>query len=170
MVTQPDSSKYPEILVSCRFYLELKLDDSNDAVDGIFLECKGFKSTQEVIECVEVTPQKWGKANKGLVRRTKIPGNVKVQNIVLRRGLTSSKTLWKWFEKVEKGNWAKQMRNGSLTIYDQASKDQIKFDFFRAWPTSYTITDLNSSSSDYEIEELEIVCEELVRNVEFPKN
>lgn len=167
MANKPVSGgkQYPEILVSCRFYLELKLDGSNDAVDGIFLDCKGFKTTLNVIEIAEVTPEKWGQATKGRVRITKIPGNVKTQNIVLRRGLTCSKTLWTWFEKVEEGNWAKQIRDGSLTVYDQASKEQVQFNFFRAWPTSYTISDLSASSSELEIEELEIVCEELKRKL-----
>jgi phage tail-like protein len=162
-MAQPD---YPEILVSCRFYLQLELDGSNDFVDGIFMDCKGFKTTQEVIEFAEVTPQKWGQgATKGRVKRTKVPGNLKTQNITLRRGLSISKTLWNWFEAVEKGNWAKQRRNGSITIYDQTSKQQVKFDFSRAWPTSYTISDLSSSSNDYEIEELELACEDFRRNV-----
>ena len=49
-----------EILTACRFYLELKLKGSNDAVDGIFMDCKGFKCTQEIIEICEVTPNQWG--------------------------------------------------------------------------------------------------------------
>lgn len=46
----------PEILTRSRFYLELKLEGSQDSVDGIFMECSGFQSSQEVIEVVEVTP------------------------------------------------------------------------------------------------------------------
>lgn len=156
---------YPEILVSSRFYLELKLDGSNDAVDGIFMDCKGFKTTQEVIEFAEVTPEKWAKATKGKIRRTKIPGNLKIQNITLKRGLNISKTLWNWFEAVEQGNWGKQRRDGSLTIYNQAGEEQVRFDFFRAWPTSYTISDVSASSNDYEIEEIELACEDFRRNV-----
>ena len=95
--------------------------------------------------------------------RTKIPGNFKTNNLILRRGMTSSKTLWKWFEDVQSGDWAKQRRNGSLSIYDQASKPQARFEFQRAWPSNYTVADVSSSSNDFEIEELELVCEEFKR-------
>ena len=149
----------PEILTASRFYLELSLDGSNQAVDGIFMDCKGFKCSQEVIEVCEVTPNQWGKAQKGMVMRTKIPGNVKINNIVLRRGLISSLALWKWFEEIQKGNWEKQRRDGSLQIYNQKGAPQARFQFLNAWATSYSLSDLSASSTDYEIEELEIACE-----------
>ena len=149
----------PEILTASRFYLQLSLDGSNQSVDGIFMDCKGFKCSQEVIEVCEVTPNKWGKADKGMVRRTKIPGNVKTNNIVLSRGMISSTALWKWFEETQKGNWAKQRRDGSLKVYNQKGETQAQFDFLNAWATSYKISDLSASSNDYEIEELEIACE-----------
>ena len=154
---------HPEILTASRFYLELSLDGSNDSVDGIFMDCKGFQCSQEVIEVCEVTPNKWGKADKGMVIRTKIPGNVKTNNIVLSRGLISSLTLWKWFEETQKGNWAKQRRDGSLKIYNQKGETQAQFQFLNAWATSYRLADLSASSADYEIEELEIACEVFTR-------
>ena len=153
-----------EILIASRFYLELSLDGSQNPVDAIFMDCKGFKTNQEVIEVCEVTPEKWGKAQKGLMVRTKIPGNVKTNNLVLRRGMTYSQTLWKWFEEVQNGNWAKQRRNGSLKIYDQASTIQAAFDFENAWPCNYIVSDLSASNNDFEIEELEIVCEKFKRS------
>ena len=123
------------------------------------MDCKGFKCSQEVIEVCEVTPNKWGKAQKGMVMRTKIPGNVKTNNIVLSRGMISSLTLWKWFEETQKGNWARQRRDGSLKIYNQKGETQAQFQFLNGWATSYKISDLTASSTDYEIEELEIACE-----------
>ena len=155
-----------EILTSCRFYIKLELAGSQEPVDAIFMDCKGFKSTQEVIEVCEVTPEKWGKATKGFVVRTKIPGNVKTNNIVLRRGLSSSKTLWQWFDKIQSGNWASDRQDGSLTIYDQSGKAQAIFEFERAWPTNYTISDLSASSNEVEIEELELACETFKRKIQ----
>lgn len=153
----------PEILTTCRFYLELSLDGSQNPVDAIFMDCKGFKCSQEVVEICEVTPDKWGKASTGRVVRTKVPGNIKTNNLVLRRGMTCSITLWKWFDEVHSGNWAKQRRDGSLTIYDQASDIQARFQFLRAWPANYTISDVSAANNDIEVEELELVCEEFKR-------
>ncbi len=157
-------NNFPEILTTCRFYLELKLDGSEDPVDAYFMDCKGFKRTQEVIEACEVTPQKWGKATYGQVVRTKVPGNVKSNNLTLRRGMTRSQTFWKWFEAVQEGRWSEQRKDGSLTVYDQAGTIQARFDFQGAWPTSYTLTDLSSSSNEVEIEEVEVAFEEFTRS------
>jgi phage tail-like protein len=156
-------NNFPEILTNSRFYIELKLDGSQNPVDAYFMECKGFKRTQDVVEVCEVTPQRWGKAKLGQVVRTKIPGNVKTNNISLRRGMTKSTALWKWFEAVQEGNWAKQLRDGSLTIYDQAGNEQAIFQFRGAWPVSYIASDLSSSGGELEIEEMEIAVEMFTR-------
>jgi phage tail-like protein len=153
----------PELLTNCRFYVELKLDGSQEPVDGYFMDCKGWKRSQEVVEICEVVPQVWGKAKNGRVIRTKIPGNVKTNNITLRRGMTTSTTLWKWFEAVEQGKWSEQLRSGSLTIYDQAGNPQAIFQFRGAFPVSYTASDLSASGNDLEIEEMEIAVEMFTR-------
>lgn len=156
-------SGIPEILTNSRFYLELKLDGSQEPIDGYFMECQGFKRTHDVIEIAEVTPQKWGQSTSGLVVRTKIPGNTKTNNLVLRRGMTISMTMWKWFKAVEEGNWSKQRRDGSLTIYNQGSEEIAKFEFKKGWPSSYKITDVNASSNEFEVEEVEVAVEEFIR-------
>lgn len=158
---------FPELLTASRFYLELKLEGSQEPVDATFLECRGFKRTQEVIEFCEVTPQQWGSkpAKYGRVIRTKVPGNSKTENIILRRGMTNSMTLWKWFNAVEEGNWAKQLRDGSLTIYDQSGQEQARFQFRGAWPTRYSAMDVSAGSSEIEIEELELAVETVTRSL-----
>ena len=154
-----------EILTTNRFYLELKLDGSVEPVDAYFMECQGFKRTQEVIEVCEVTPQKWGKAGTtvGRVVRTKVPGNVKSNNLILRRGMTSSITVWNWFNEVEQGGWAKQRKNGDLVIYNQGSEEQARFRFLGGWPTSFKISDVKAGGKDFAIEEMELAVEEFTR-------
>lgn len=160
-----DPSRRPETLMNCRFYLELHLDGSNEAVDAYFMECKGFKSSQDVIEISEVSPNKWGKNGKavGQVIKTKIPGNTSYTNMTLRRGLTVSMTLWNWLETIQDGNWAAKRRDGSLRLYTHGAEEQFRFEFKRAWPISYTITDLKSDPGEAEIEEMELAIEQLKR-------
>lgn len=164
-LSNSDISRFPETLVNSRFYLELLLDGSQTPVDGYFMECSGFKTTQEVIEICEVTPQKWGNAgtSPGQVVRTKMPGNISYTNMTLRRGLTVSMTLWNWLESIHTGNWASKRRDGSLTIYNHGSQPQFRFEFKRAWPVSYSITDMKSDGNEIEIEELEVAVESLKR-------
>ncbi|MGB6300580.1 MAG: phage tail protein [Rivularia sp. (in: cyanobacteria)] len=144
------------------FYLELSLDNSKEKVDVIFLECRGFQRTQEVIEICEVTSNKFGAAKKGMPVRTKIPGNARSGNLTLLRGMSSSIALWDWFQSSH-DNWAKQRRNLSLTLYDPASKGQARYELTGAWPTSYKFGDVGARSKDVEIEEVEIAFEEFKR-------
>ena len=146
------------LLMASAFSITLQLDGSDDSVDGIFKECDGFDFTQEVIQFREVTNERWGKASKGRSRLTKIPGNVEGGNIILRRGMTSSKTLWLWFSKVQEGNWFKQRKNISITFHE-AREAKAAFRFTEAWPTRYRIGEMRADSSDVEIEELEIAYE-----------
>ena len=154
-----------EVLTSSKFYLEIKVDGSDDRIDGYFMECLGFERSQDVIELCEVTPQKWGKNGSavGRVVRTKMPGNSKSSNLTLRRGMTSSKVIWEWFQAVEQGNWAKQRRNGDLTLYDQAANEQARFRFMGAWPVKYKIADLGAGKTEFEIEEMELAIDEFSR-------
>ncbi len=156
---------FPEILTACRFYLELKLDGSDDSVDGYFSECQGFQVSQAVIEACEVTPQTWGKSGTsiGRVVRTKIPGNVTYTNLILRRGLTVSATLWNWMETVGQGNWSKQRRDGSLVVYNQAAEAQFRLEFQAGLPMRYSITDLSAAEGGFVVEELEVAVEGLKR-------
>jgi len=155
---------FPEILVATRFDIVLNLDGSKYPVDAAFQEFQGFKRTQKPIEIYEVTPDKWGKAAHGRVVQTKIPGNVESNNLILKRGMTVSLTLWEWFKDVEEGKWAeKRTKNGTLTIYDLQNNGVVKFEFQRAWPTSYKIGDVGMNKGETEIEELELVVESFIR-------
>lgn len=154
-----------EVLTAARFYLELKLKGSDERIDGYFMECRGFQRQQAVIEHCEVVSQKWGSqpADKGRMVRTKMPGNSKSSNITLRMGMTLSPTTWKWFKSVEEGQWAEQLRDGSLTIYQQNGEIAARFDFVNAWPVSYKIGDVKADGSDFQIEEVELAVDEFKR-------
>ncbi|MEL6855361.1 MAG: phage tail protein [Cyanobacteria bacterium J06560_2] len=155
-----------EILLASRFFmrLELRVAGGNAIADASFLECQGFQRSQSCIEVVEVTPKQWGKASRGQVTITKVPGNVKTDNLVLRRGMTTSLSLWNWFKAIEEGKWYEQVAEGSLSIYDQAGTEQARYNFQRAWPMRYSASDVNAQSTEIEIEELELAVESLIRS------
>jgi len=154
-----------EVITNSRFYLELKLDGSSDLIDGYFMECQGFKRSQEVIKIHEVTHQKWGIKNSsvGRVIETKVPGNFISENIKLKSGMTISSAFWDWFMSVEKGNWSKQCRDGDLTLYNQAGEIKARFRFLKAWPISYKISDVKADSSDFQVEEVDLAVEQFLR-------
>ncbi|MEM9213261.1 MAG: phage tail protein [Cyanobacteria bacterium P01_F01_bin.150] len=160
---QGGAGGFAELLLASRFYMELTLDGGDDKVDATFLECAGFERSLEMAQLHEVAPEQWGDSKVGRVVQVQIPGNAKTENIVLKRGLTSSMTLWNWFAAVESGQWSKQCRDGSLVIYDQGGTEQARFNFTGAWPLRYKAADLSAQSTDMEIEELEMAVEALVR-------
>ena len=150
-----------EILTKYRFYVGLNLGWTDRKT--YFLECQGFTRTLDVIEICEVTSQKWAKASKGRAVITKIPGNARSGNIILRQGLTKVKKWWDWFEEMENGEWSEQRKNIYLSIYNQEGKERARFELNGAWPTSYKISDFDATSHEIEIEEMEIAFEEFQR-------
>ncbi|AGY59583.1 phage tail protein [Gloeobacter kilaueensis] len=163
-----------EALVACRFYVELSLDGAGP-MDALFLECRGIRAKQPIVEVVEVTPQRWANAKRGMVVSTKVPGNTQRTTLILRHGMTSSLAMWNWFNGVEEGGWAAKRRSGSLTVYTQAGDVGARYDFHGAWPTSFGPASgkfsyieanrpgLDASSGEYALEEVELAVEEFKR-------
>lgn len=154
---------FPEILTVSRFYIDLQLQNSQEPSDGYFMECSGFKYSQELIEFNEVFPQKVGSQTIGQVVTSKMPGIAKVDNITLKRGMNCSKSLWQWIYDAQNRRWAENCLDGSLTIYAQNGAEGARFNFFRAFPVSYNIAGVNVAGSDLAFEELELACEKFVR-------
>ena len=159
------SANWPEYLTACRFSLQMNIDGNNGKEDTTFQECIGLKLAQDLVSIHEVTPQRWATAPFGRVVRTKIPGNLKLENLIFRRGMTNSVTLWRWIEAVYSGRWAEQRRDGSLTVYDQSGTAQLRLELLGAWPVSYQASDVDSKSGEMEIEELEVAFDMIVRAV-----
>jgi phage tail-like protein len=148
----------PTLLMASSFAITLKLDNSNDFLDGVFMGCDGFDFTQEVIQFREVTGGRWGEAMKGRSLLTKLPANAVGGNITLRRGMNISKSLWEWFASVQDGKWFKKRRAVSVT-FTQGDSPGAVFEFTEAWPTRYRIGEMKADASDVEIEEVEIAYE-----------
>lgn len=152
-----------EKLVACRFYVDLKLVGSNETTDATFLECKGIKISQPAVKITEVCADRWGKASTGRVEETKIPGNLNISDIVLRRCISASDAFAEWFQSTRDWRWRDNRRDGYLKIMNQDGKPQAVFYFQRAWPTEFSITDANVKSTDFVIEELKLAVEDLIR-------
>jgi phage tail-like protein len=150
----------PEFLTACRFHVFLQpAGEEPSGADAIFLEFKGLKATQQVVEACEVT-------SGGRVVRTKIPGNIKYNNLILRRGMTNSLALWNWFDDVQNKQWGERRPEGKnfyVRIFNQSGVPTARYEFENAWPTSYKIDPLSAKSTNFEIEELEIAFEQFRR-------
>lgn len=124
-------------------------------LDGItratFHECSGFDSTVEVIEYNE----------GGSLSSMKLPGRVRYNNLMLKRGMTDDMELYNWHLAAVQGNV--QRKNGSILLLDRAGNLSARWDFTQAWPTKCTGPGLNAEDSKIAFDTYEIVCTTLTR-------
>lgn len=134
-------------LISAWFSIEFQ-----GQVVGAFRECTGLGSENEVVEYK-------ASSEKGQFVIKKVPGNLKWNNITLKRGITDSMDMWKWRELVEQGKISEARKNGTITMYDQHQDAVAKWDFINAWPSKLTGPSANAGNNEVAIEELEITHE-----------
>jgi phage tail-like protein len=130
--------------------------DIQGQVTGYFTECSGLGSEQEVIEHKVVN-------EAGVEVIMKIPGRLKWENIVLKRGITSDMQIWTWRAMVENGDVAGARSDGSIVMYDQALAEVARWNFQNAWPVKVTGPSVKSDGNEIGVEELTIAHEYIVR-------
>jgi phage tail-like protein len=130
--------------------------DIQGQVTGYFTECSGLGSEQEVIEHKVVN-------EAGVEVIMKIPGRLKWENIVLKRGITSDMQIWTWRAMVENGKVADARSDGSIVMYDQALAEVARWNFQNAWPVKVTGPSVKSDGNEIGVEELTIAHEYIVR-------
>ncbi len=126
-------------------------------IDGIpragFSEVTGFDATLEPSECRD------GNEETNL---RKVPGPTKYGNLMLKRGVTNTLDLRKWYEDAAGGDVRR--KNLVIVVLDEAGADVARFEVIEAWPCKYAPMDLSAKGNDVSIETLEI-CHEGVRRV-----
>lgn len=122
-------------------------------VDGI--STAGFSSCVIPDSSVEVIEYREGSdASNG---SRKLLGRVKYSNLILKRGLTNSLTLWTWYKSVLTGIADRRMI--TVTLLDDTRNPVLKWSFSNAWPTRYEGHQLQAKGNDVAIETLEIAHE-----------
>ena len=130
--------------------------DIQGQVTGYFTECSGLGSEHEVIEHKVVN-------EAGVEVVMKIPGRLKWENIVLKRGITSNMDIWEWRKKVEDGNVTDARADGSIIMYDQTLSEVARWNFQSGWPLKVTGPSVKSDSNEIGVEELTISHEYIER-------
>jgi phage tail-like protein len=125
-------------------------------VTGYFTECSGLGSEHEVIEHKVIDP-------KGHEAILKIPGRMKWENIVLKRGITDNMDIWDWRKKVEDGQIDDARTNGSIVMFDREFAEVARWNFENAWPMKVSGPQVKSDANEIGIEELTLVHEGLWR-------
>ncbi len=118
---------------------------------GAFAECSGLEATMEPKVIKE------GGRNDGVIQRA---GSVTHATTVLKRGMTSSRELWDWFETVSGGAYARRL-TAVITMFDHAGTGVLGWKLERALPIKFKAADLNARGTEVGIEELHLAHEGL---------
>jgi phage tail-like protein len=130
--------------------------DIQGVITGYFTECSGLGSEHEVIEHKVVN-------ESGQEIIMKIPGRLKWENIVLKRGITSSMDIWNWRKSIENGEVDTNRKNGSVIMYNQSLQEMARWEFMGAWPVKVTGPQPKAESNEIGVEELTIAHEYICR-------
>jgi phage tail-like protein len=132
-------------LVDSGSTLAVAPSDLSAAPQGGFSECSGLDTTLEAEHYAE------GGNNKGMLH---FPTRVTWTNIRLKRGVTTSDYLWKWYYSFVEG---KGKRKDGLIILQNDAHQAVKvWQFIRGIPLRYAGPTMNAMQAQVAIEELEI--------------
>lgn len=120
---------------------------------GAFSECTGLEATMEPKVIKE------GGRNYGAVQRA---GPVTFATLILKRGMTTTRDLWKWFELVSGGAYAYRLA-ATVTLQNVAGEPVVAWDLRKALPVKFKAADLNAKGADVGIEELHLAHEGMER-------
>lgn len=142
-----------------RFHIAFKADPLRGApstsetvlCSGAFAECSGLEATMEP----KVIKQ--GGVNYGAAQRA---GQVTFATVVLKRGMTTTRDLWNWFQLVAGGAYAVRM-SAEISMQDYSGKTVLTWGLKRAMPVKFKAADLNARGTDIGIEELHLAHEGL---------
>lgn len=130
--------------------------ESSDGADvplcsGSFSEVTGLEATMEPKVIKE------GGRNYGAVQRS---GPVTFATVILKRGMTSTRDLWKWFDLIARGRYAKRL-NVRVAMNDELGFPVVTWLLRRAMPIKCKAADLNAQGTNVAIEELHLAHEGL---------
>lgn len=101
---------------------------------------------------------KEGGRNYGAIQRA---GPVNFGTVILKRGLTTTQHLWKWFAFVTAENAYAFRLTATITLENAASETQLRWELVNVMPVKYKLPDFNAKGGEVGIEELHLVHEGL---------
>lgn len=123
----------------------------SDVTVCAFSECSGLEATMEPKAIKE------GGTNYGVAQRA---GAITFATVVLKRGISSDRSLWQIFNAVSSGLFAPRLQV-TITLLDMSSQPAISWLLHRAMPVKFKFADLNAKGTEVGIEELHFVHEGL---------
>ena len=152
MATAQEKAGTPDsFAVNGRF--KITLDDSAGGGEAWFHEASGLEMTMDTLEY-----RQGGEQNP-----RKLPGPPKYTNIVLTRGITTSKKFFEWVKKCANNAAAGDITRagGTIALVDQTGADIIAWTFERGFPCRYEGPRISAADGGLALERIEIAHEGL---------
>lgn len=122
-----------------------------DVCSGAFAECSGLEAT------MEAKVIKAGGANYGAAQRA---GQVSFATVVLKRGMTSTRDLFNWFQLVAGGAYAYRL-SAEIAMQNGEGKTIVTWGLDKCLPVKFKAADLDAKGTEIGIEELHLAHEGL---------
>lgn len=124
------------------------------------LQVAGFTEATLPDQNVDSTPYREGTDTNF----RKLSGLTHVGSLSLRRGITDSMDLYNWYSGVEAlGADGGGRKSLSVILIDDTGQEKVRWNMTSAWPSKYTSSSFNASSSEAMIETLELEVETISR-------
>jgi phage tail-like protein len=128
-----------------------RLELGTSAIAG-FRECSGLTANTDPVEYREGTDV--------ALHPRKLTGLRHHANVLLKRGFTDNKDLYKWYKTVLDG--APERRDGAVVLQDEQHQDVLRWNFENGWICKWEGPMLNATSNDVAIESIEICVEQVL--------
>lgn len=152
-----------DLFTAFRFAIRLELDDPDSfglpqvLCDAAFSECDGLEMS------IEPKTVREGGNN---MQQINLVGPVSYSNLTLKRGMTNSFDLWKWFSVAagggENGEGRGAKARGLITMRDMAGNDLVHFKVSGCLPVKIKAPALNAADGLLAIEEMQIAYSKFV--------
>jgi len=124
-------------------------DGAVDLCSGAFSEVTGLEITMEP-KVIKEGGRSWGAAQRA--------GQVTFSTVILKRGMTKSRDLWKWMELVGGSRYAYRLA-ATVTMFDTEGQFMMAWKLEKAMPIKFKSADLSAKANEVAIEELHLVHE-----------
>jgi phage tail-like protein len=119
---------------------------------GAFAECTGLEATMEPKVIKE------GGRNYGVAQRA---GPVTFATVILKRGITKTTDMWKWFDMVSNQHLYAHRRAATINVYNAQGQAVFAWRLAHAMPVKFKGADLNAKGTEVGVEELHLAHEGL---------
>lgn len=137
---------------NCNFLVDLGMGDPH-AVQAGFAEVLLPDASLDVIE--------YRNGNERESGARKIPGRARYSNAVLKRGVIGSLDLYQWLDQVRNGDVGARRTVAIHLLNEDRSATVLTWKLLRAFPVSYTFSNLDARGEAPLLEMLELAYERL---------